>query len=216
MSKVTALEYKEVISAIQAGFEKAEQFLRLHGNSDFDLIDRNEQFWTSHIGIALHERSKKKKNRASFVTFETRVAWIDKTSGARSKRGPRKQEETDGRRFDIVFWQSGRRPKGVVEVKISRKLSGVVSDIKKLKAILSRAGTKRDGSLVWAAFVCRIRKPSELSKKSISDLWSKVYKEIEAAFPNPGSLQQIWEPSDSGNVGKAGVFIPISALNCDR
>ena len=127
-----------------------------------------KQHWTFTGGLPLtfapdayiqgqiaHELSK----RGLYVTMESKVYEALTEAGAEMRGRYMKRV---GGRLDLVTWWKNGTPRHLIEVKKLRHKEAIAADVKRLRAMLKRGGSTRQGLIVLYADA---RKPDTVTRR---------------------------------------------------
>lgn len=158
----------EVITNILKGVAKAQRdYVRWSG---YWLCDAPEYFLTTYIAREISSYTQ----HGYSVTLEDSVRAAIADAGGMSQGRPRNDLRPDGR-FDILLWWANGTPRTVIEVK--RQVSQfrrIRSDVARICSVLDRAGTIRNGLVVYCSAI--EGEPDEL-KGSLSDRLAAIEAE---------------------------------------
>jgi len=132
------------LRGVKAAFK---QHLKMSGGLPLGLAP--ESYIQTHIAMHLAKI-------APYVTLETKVydALIDASAELRGK-----PSRNFGGRVDIVTWWKNETPRVLIEVKKMHGRETIAADVKRIKQLLRRGGTTREGLVV---VYCSAKKPKTL------------------------------------------------------
>ena len=119
------------ISGVVNAFNKHYKF-----TGGLSLRSAPEAFIQGEIAISLSKIAR-------YVTLESDVRLLLHTSGAELRgRQPRSG------RIDVTAWWKNKKPRFVIEVKKAFSNESISSDVKRLKQVMERGGSCRDGLVI--------------------------------------------------------------------
>ncbi|MCY4745657.1 hypothetical protein NYO99_11795 [Pelomonas sp. UHG3] len=124
---------KASVNAVQRAFKLHWEF-----TGGLPLTFAPEAFIQGQIAQALHKLGL-------FVTLESKVYETLMEAGAEMRGKPMKRGKG---RLDLVTWWKNGKPRHIIEVKKLRHKEAVTADIKRIRGILKRGGTTRQGLVI--------------------------------------------------------------------
>ena len=137
---------KDLIEAIHEGVRKAHRDFELLSNESWiaDLhIGGTEGFLVSKIFREISQNMGDDEN----IILELQFGHIEQWSGAQAPRGRRRRGMSKGNRVDISLFNKKGNPIHVIEVKRGWVEETCKRDIEKLKELLRRTSSWKEGSL---------------------------------------------------------------------
>lgn len=184
---------KDLIKAIHEGVYKAHGDFALLSNGedwiDDPYIGGTEGFLVSKIFLEISRDMEDDEN----LILELQFDHIEQWSGAQATRGRRRRGMSKGNRVDISLFNKKGYPIHVIEVKRGWVEETCKRDIEKLKELIRRTSSRKEGSLKSGYLVVyHQRKNRPYLEEKMDEVEEFVRRSLDVTEMNVKFDREVW------------------------